>query len=226
MADRDTISAATWPSQLEVGDRLFAIVDGSSGNVPYLIYSSKEKKASYARDAGGWHLVGETFFEKLEDQPLFYVENVAIGAISVYDKADREGVVPSILDLSDVSTLGTPATAQARKEADALVAAAIIPEERELAEALIEITQKYGKFNEDDTGVWAGYETAAENENADIGVTCANCILYEGGTSCKILATEVEPGGYCRFALIPDGIVNKRATERSESTDRDLPPKE
>ena len=84
----------------------------------------------------------------------------------------------------------------------------IVPEERDLADALIEITQKYGKFNSDDTGVWAGYESAAENEVKDIGVTCANCILYEGGSSCKIIAAEVEPGGYCRFALIPDGVVS------------------
>ena len=83
----------------------------------------------------------------------------------------------------------------------------IIAEERELAEALIEITKKHGKFNSDDSGVWAGYESADENELADKGVKCANCILYEGGTSCKIIATEVEPGGYCRFALIPDGVV-------------------
>lgn len=95
----------------------------------------------------------------------------------------------------------------AKAAANALMASAIIPEERELADALIEITEKYGKFNSDDTGVWAGYKSGADNEIADIGVKCANCILYEGGTSCKIIAAEVEPNGYCRFALIPDGVV-------------------
>ena len=96
--------------------------------------------------------------------------------------------------------------------ADALIATAgvIVAEERDLANALIEIANKYGKFNEDDTGIWAGYESAAENENAEYGVTCANCMLYDGGSSCKIIAAEVEPMGYCRFALIPDGIVKKR----------------
>lgn len=86
-------------------------------------------------------------------------------------------------------------------------AGTIIAEEQELADALIEITKRYGKFNEDDTGVWAGYVPAAENKNADIGVNCQNCILYAGGTSCRILATDVEPMGSCRFALIPDGVV-------------------
>jgi hypothetical protein len=111
---------------------------------------------------------------------------------------------------------------KAKEAADALVAAAVIAEERELAEALIEITEKYGKFNSDDTGVWAGYESARENDHIEQGVMCANCILYEGGTSCKIIAAEVEPGGYCRFALIPDGVVTK-AIEDSFSKQDNAP---
>jgi hypothetical protein len=103
----------------------------------------------------------------------------------------------------------------ARKKADAVIASAVIEEEQDLADALIAITQKHGKFNSDDMGVWAGYETAAENENREIGVTCANCILYEGGTVCKIIDAEVEPGGYCRFALIPDGVVTGARKEES-----------
>jgi len=86
----------------------------------------------------------------------------------------------------------------------------IVAEEQELADALVSITKKYGKFNEDDTGVWAGYIPAAENQNAEKGVNCSNCMLYEGGSSCKILAAQVEPMGSCRFALIPDGVVKDR----------------
>jgi hypothetical protein len=96
----------------------------------------------------------------------------------------------------------------ASPDEEALTAAGIIvAEEQELADALIEITQKHGKFNSDDSGVWAGYESAEENENKEIGVNCANCMLYAGGDVCKIIEQPVEPMGYCRFALIPDGIV-------------------
>ena len=115
-------------------------------------------------------------------------------------------------------------SSNAREAAEAVIAlraAAIVPEERELADALIEITKKYGNFNSDDTGVWAGYESAAENENADKGVMCANCTLYEGGTSCKIIAAEVEPGGYCRFALIPDGVVTASGGASTPAPPRD-----
>ena len=80
-----------------------------------------------------------------------------------------------------------------------------------LADMLIALTEKYGKFNEDEIGVWAGYESADENEEADIGVKCANCILYEGGSVCKIIEAAVEPEGKCRFAIIPDGVVSDDA---------------
>ena len=112
---------------------------------------------------------------------------------------------------------------KAKKAADALVASAVIAEERELAEALIEITKKYCKFNSDDTGVWAGYESARENDHVAQGVMCSNCILYEGGTSCKIIAAEVEPGGYCRFALIPDGVVTESVEKSTEEMSIDCP---
>lgn len=84
------------------------------------------------------------------------------------------------------------------------------PQEAELADFLVSLTQKYGKFNEDGQGVWAGYKKAKDNKVKDIGVKCANCALYEGGSSCKILAMPVEPEGKCRFAIIHDGIVDSK----------------
>ena len=107
------------------------------------------------------------------------------------------------------------------EQEDALLAAGIVvPEEQDLANALIEITQKYGKFNSDDTGVWAGYEPAEKNDIKDIGVKCANCILYVGGSECKIIEAQVEPEGYCRFALIPDGVVTAAASRKAPKKDR------
>jgi hypothetical protein len=88
----------------------------------------------------------------------------------------------------------------------------LIPEERELAEALILITQKYGKFNDDNTGVWAGYTPASENkETAAIGVKCGNCVFFSAPNGCSIIVSEVEEGGLCRFAVLPDGAVTATA---------------
>ena len=94
------------------------------------------------------------------------------------------------------------------EQLDAMQAAGIIvAEEQDLAKALLEIAEKHGKFNEDRTGIWAGYTPADENEYKEIGVTCINCVLYEGPGVCKIIAQPVEDEGKCRFAVIPDGVV-------------------
>lgn len=91
------------------------------------------------------------------------------------------------------------------------------PEEKALHDSLVSIANQYGKFNQDRSGIWAGYVPAAENENADIGVKCSNCALYSGGAVCEIIAFEVEPEGACRFAVIPDGYVDP-----SMDTDNDM----
>jgi hypothetical protein len=95
------------------------------------------------------------------------------------------------------------------KKSNAISASAgLVPEESDLAEALIEIANTYGKFNEDATGIWAGYTPPAENNVAGIGVKCSNCVLYMGNGACRIIALEVEDEGKCRFAVIPDGVVD------------------
>ena len=84
----------------------------------------------------------------------------------------------------------------------------LVPEERDLANALRVIVKKHGKFNADNTGVWAGYDSAEKNaENAKIGVKCGNCVFWNAPNSCEIIASETEEGGLCRFAVLPDGSV-------------------
>jgi hypothetical protein len=90
-----------------------------------------------------------------------------------------------------------------------MVEPTLIPEEQELADALLLIANKYGKFNDDNTGIWAGYTPASENEElAKIGVKCGNCVFFNAPNECQIIASAVEEGGLCRFAVLPDGAVN------------------
>ena len=92
----------------------------------------------------------------------------------------------------------------------------LIPEEKELADALQLIADKYGKFNDDNTGIWAGYTPASENEeNAAIGVKCGNCVFFNAPNGCSIIAAEVEDGGLCRFAVLPDGAVTATAGSKA-----------
>jgi len=93
------------------------------------------------------------------------------------------------------------------------VAEDLAQEEASLADALVAIARVYGKFNEDETGIWAGYDTPEENDVKDIGVKCSNCVLYEGNGVCKIIAQQVEENGKCRFAIIPDGVVQMGKSE-------------
>jgi hypothetical protein len=79
--------------------------------------------------------------------------------------------------------------------------------EQDLVGSLLGIVRKHGSFDETGCGIWAGYEPAITNENQNIGVKCSNCALYSGGNRCKIISFDVEPNGYCRFAVIPDGVV-------------------
>jgi hypothetical protein len=84
----------------------------------------------------------------------------------------------------------------------------LVPEERDLANALVEIATKYGKFNEDETGIWADYHEPEDNPYAEMGVKCGNCVLYKGGEECAVVAFKVNSEGYCRFAVLPDGSVD------------------
>jgi hypothetical protein len=86
--------------------------------------------------------------------------------------------------------------------------------ELEFANSLLAIAAKYGKLsNNDGKGIWVGYTPAAENDNASIGVMCKNCYLRESENTCKIVAQEIELGGLCRLAAIPDGLVTQGTKE-------------
>lgn len=86
-------------------------------------------------------------------------------------------------------------------------------DEKALHDALVMIADAYGKFDEDGDGIWAGYLPPELNDNLEIGVKCGNCALYMGGNQCEIIAFNVEENGYCRFAVIPDGLVDMRVSE-------------
>ena len=97
----------------------------------------------------------------------------------------------------------------------------LVEEEAMLAMALVEIAERYGKFNEDGSGIWAGYEPAEENDDKEIGVKCANCVLYLGNGICKIIEQQVEEEGKCRFAVIPDGLVQGYEEDEEDEGEED-----
>jgi hypothetical protein len=162
-------------------------------------------KAVYRRGAGaysGSHRPGMT-----RDQ-------WAMGRVNAYLKLLRSGKPSNSAYKQDNDLLPAkhPRSTKSSASSSTLTASArLVPEEQDLAEALLEVVAKHGKFNEDQIGVWAGYTPANENEVASIGVICANCVFYQGGDQCQIISLPVEPMGKCRFAVLPEGAVNDDA---------------
>jgi hypothetical protein len=80
--------------------------------------------------------------------------------------------------------------------------------EQEYVTALRRIASKYGKLaDQDENGIWVGYQAPEENEDAAIGVKCSNCAFYQGAGSCEIVAQRVQPEGKCRLMALPAGAV-------------------
>jgi hypothetical protein len=132
-------------------------------------------------------------------------------------KVDKTDLVNA---LANVAAVAVGLYLEKEKQAEPITAAGIIvAEEQDLAAALLEIAEKHGKFNEDKTGIWAGYTPAAENEYKEIGVKCINCVLYEGPGVCKIIKQPIEDDGKCRFAVIPDGVVKVEDSQITASID-------
>lgn len=85
-------------------------------------------------------------------------------------------------------------------------------EEKAFHDALAEIAEEYGPFDQGTSGIWVGYETPEQNEDAAIGVKCGNCSFHyeaeDGGLGCTLLSYKVQENAKCRLAAIPDGLVN------------------
>jgi hypothetical protein len=93
----------------------------------------------------------------------------------------------------------------------------LTPEEGAYHDALVSIAQQYGPFDQGTSSIWVGYESAEQNEDAAIGVKCANCSFHymtDNGMGCKIVSFLVEPEAYCRLAAIPDGLVKPQGYEK------------
>lgn len=170
-------------------------------------------KAVYRRGAGAF---------SVSHRPGMNRNGWAMARVNAYLKLLKSGKPSNPAYISDNDLLPARHPRSSKKSAStikAVTAAGLVPEEQELARALIEIADKYGKFNEDETGIWAGYTPPAENEVASIGVTCANCVLYLGGSECRIISLPVEPMGKCRFAVIPEGLVTVDKDEKKNTAD-------
>lgn len=80
--------------------------------------------------------------------------------------------------------------------------------EKVLAEKLLEVHEEVGMFDETD-GIWVSFKSESENPDSGKGVKCENCVFYASKNACHILSVEIEPGGICRFSVIPPSYVTE-----------------
>ena len=156
-------------------------------------------KAVYRRGAGAY---------SVSHRPGKTRNQWAMARVNAFLKLLKSGKPKNPAYTTDNDLLPSAHPRSTKKSNSVTASAGLVPEESDLAEALIEIADKYGKFNEDATGIWAGYTPAAENDVKGIGVKCSSCVLYMGNGICRIIDMEVEDEGKCRFAVIPDGVVD------------------
>ena len=168
-------------------------------------------KAVYRRGAGAF---------SSSHRPGMARDQWAMARVNAYLKLLKSGK-PSNPKYKQDNDLLPASHPRSTKKSAAITASGLVPEEQALAEALVWITSKYGKFDQDGDGVWAGYTPAQYNDVKDIGVKCSNCVFYQG-TTCQIISLQVEAEGKCRFAVIPEGVVDgsapaPRSKEATES---------
>ena len=156
-------------------------------------------KAVYRRGAGAY---------SGSHRPGMTRNQWAMGRVNAFLKILKSGKPANSAYKQDNDLLPAGHPRSTKKSNSVIASAGLVPEESDLAEALVEIAETYGKFNEDATGIWAGYTPPAENDVRGIGVKCSNCVLYMGNGSCRIIELQVEDEGKCRFAVIPDGVVD------------------
>jgi hypothetical protein len=174
-------------------------------------------KAVYRRGAGAF---------STSHRPGMTRNQWALARVNAFLKLLKSGKPSNSAYTTDNDLLPASHPRSSKKSNSAITASALVPEERDLANALLAVVEKHGKFDEDGTGVWAGYTPAAENEDAKIGVVCKNCVFYqetEEGDVCKIISLPIEDLGKCRLAVIPDGLVDAGAIKNYMEERKELP---
>jgi len=169
-------------------------------------------KAVYRRGAGAF---------SVSHRPGMTRNQWAMGRVNAFLRLLKSGKPSSAAYKTDNDLLPASHPRSTKKSASAMTASGLIPEEQALAEALVWVTSKYGKFDQDGDGVWAGYTPAYDNDKKDIGVKCSNCVFFQG-TECQIISLEIEAEGKCRFAVIPEGVVDVSTVPLRDEEDMEL----
>jgi hypothetical protein len=100
-----------------------------------------------------------------------------------------------------------------------------------IVHALQRVVESFGKFDQGIGDDGCHYIFAGENTFANQGIKCENCIFFRQPSSCDIVRGIIQPGGICRWWIIPEGVINPekpgpRISEKPEEAGDSLSPEE
>lgn len=81
----------------------------------------------------------------------------------------------------------------------------------EAVEAIVEL---YGQY--DQTSKANGAHYAAPSPFGAEGLICANCVFYEGGQVCEVVAGQIDPNAICKMWIIPENLIQSPRTRLAE----------
>ena len=79
------------------------------------------------------------------------------------------------------------------------------------------MAEEFGMWDQSNGPDGAHYAPAENNPFKEEGLICANCVFYEGGKKCEIVAGNIEPEAICKLWIIREELLNN-PTMKTEET--------
>jgi HK97 family phage prohead protease len=92
------------------------------------------------------------------------------------------------------------------------------PHKKVIARVLEDAVDIYGQFLPTDVHYMAESPWIAQ------GMRCANCIFYEGGGACEIVAGSISPEALCQMHVIPEVTMSEQESRDTAVAETDAPP--
>lgn len=87
------------------------------------------------------------------------------------------------------------------------------------AQALEDIVEEVGQFDQSTSGTGAHYAPADANPFKAEGLMCQNCVFYEGARACELVAGDIDPEAICKLWVIPNALLSGSAAAEQMSAD-------
>ena len=84
------------------------------------------------------------------------------------------------------------------------------------------VVEQFGMFDKTTTSNGAHY--VEQSPFIAEGLMCANCVFYEGGQNCEIVAGDIKPEAICKLWIIPDSLITPTRLAQAKTLLKNLSP--